>query len=154
MTRTPTKEEALEVLRALAARKEQDTGRLATPSPVLPHGLHPGTSGTLEAPDLGLAVTREAIGLFSHEDAAAYCNGMSLGGFADWRLPTIVELKRLATWPSYPSNRDQISALWSSSQHDVSGYLLLLLPETSVAHRSAGTAHAICVRSTEESSAS
>jgi hypothetical protein len=27
----------------------------------------------------------------SHDDAAAYCGGLSAGGYCDWRLPTRIE---------------------------------------------------------------
>ena len=29
------------------------------------------------------------------EDAKAYCSGLTLGGYADWRLPTIIELQTI-----------------------------------------------------------
>ena len=45
--------------------------------------------------DLGIAVQREDIGCGSYSSMKTLCEGSKMGGFTDWRLPTISELSAL-----------------------------------------------------------
>jgi hypothetical protein len=146
MSRTPTQEQALAAMRALAEQRDPSATPAVTPTPLLPRGLEPGPSGTLIAPDLGVMATSQAVGLFTYEDATTYCDGLSLAGFTDWRMPSIVELDALAESPRFPANRGQVRALWSSTTHKLGSHLRLLLPERAITHDRAVSAHVVCVR--------
>src|SRR6266498_1598106 len=44
----------------------------------------------------GATCATGTIGTYTWDNAITYCEGLTLGGFTDWRLPNIKELKSLA----------------------------------------------------------
>ena len=54
----------------------------------------------------GLTWQRQWVSLQTHAQAAAYCDGLSLAGFSDWRLPTLLDYEHLlgdcktCSWPA------------------------------------------------------
>ena len=70
----------------------------------------------------GLAVQKQDLGSGSWSTAKTMCEASRLGGFSDWRLPTISELAILYTY------RDEIGGFknacyWSSSQYKGSDWV-------------------------------
>ena len=58
--------------------------------------------GTITASDTGLMWQKEtAPGFYQWEQATAYCENLILGGYSDWRLPTIKELDSIGDLTRY-----------------------------------------------------
>lgn len=49
----------------------------------------------IRIPELGIAVQRQDIGSGDHNSMESLCENSSVGGFTDWRLPTLAELSAL-----------------------------------------------------------
>ena len=58
-------------------------------------------NGTVTDSGSGLMWQKEEGSSRTWTDALSYCNGLSLGGFSDWRLPNIKELASLVDFTSY-----------------------------------------------------
>jgi hypothetical protein len=69
---------------------------IAHPAPVSAKSLTINSDGTLTDPEAGLMwqVIDDGIER-NQEDALVYCSELELGGFTDWRLPTIEEFEVL-----------------------------------------------------------
>ncbi len=69
----------------------------------------------IEIPSAGIAVQKEDLGMGNWKTADSMCKNSTLGGYTDWRLPTIDELMAIY------NNRDKIGGFnndrtyWSSS---------------------------------------
>jgi len=150
-SRRPSQDEALEVVRKrLDAEDESGVAvDLATPSPEPSVVLQTRDDGVIWVDALGLMWTREAAGVFASEDTGTYCEGLSLGGHADWRLPNIAELGRILTSGFSPSARSRVRALWSGSRHPVRGTWAFDLASEAPVPLDATVAHVVCVRELE-----
>jgi hypothetical protein len=80
--------------------------------------------GTVTDISTGLTWQKASSSGKTWEQALAYCEGLSLGGNTDWRLPTIKELRSLADYSRYnPAINttyfpDTVSSLyWASTTH-------------------------------------
>jgi len=147
-TRRPSQSEALEVIRKRLAAKD-DSGvavSVVTPTPAEEIVLRARDDGVISASSLGLMWTREAAGVLASEDAGSYCEGLSLGGHADWRLPSIAELGQIMTSGFSPSDRSPVRALWSGSRHPVRGVWAFDLANGEPVPLDAGVAHVVCAR--------
>ena len=67
----------------------------------------------------------DAVGsTMAWEDAITYCEDLSLGGYSDWRLPNVNELKsivdRVKVYPAIKDGFENVSSnyYWSSTTHD------------------------------------
>ncbi|HVY48264.1 MAG TPA: DUF1566 domain-containing protein [Minicystis sp.] len=106
----------------------------------------------------GLAWTRQPVSVPSHDDVAAGCEGLDVGGFSDFRAPTMLELASLVDLDKTAPALDDVAFpgggvfVWSSelvTEHDLPNEawgvdLALGTP----AHRSIADAggHRLCVR--------
>ena len=68
--------------------------------------------------DLGIAVQREDIGLGTYSSMKMLCENSTVGGFTDWRLPTIDELAALYNL------RDKIGGFNTEKKTGYSGYFV------------------------------
>jgi hypothetical protein len=82
------------------------------------------TNGTVTDPSTGLMWQQESAGPMSWEEALNYCEGLTLGGYNDWRLPNINELQSLVDYTIYGPAIDTTafpdtmsSNYWSSTTH-------------------------------------
>jgi hypothetical protein len=57
--------------------------------------------GTVTDTSTGLTWQKASSSGKTWEKALAYCEGLSLGGYTDWRLPTVKELQSLADYSRY-----------------------------------------------------
>ncbi len=57
--------------------------------------------GTVTDTDTGLTWQKASSSGKTWEQALAYCESLSLGGYTDWRLPTVKELQSLADYSRY-----------------------------------------------------
>ena len=57
--------------------------------------------GTITDTSTGLTWQKASYSGKTWEQALAYCEGLSLGGYTDWRLPTVKELQSLADYSRY-----------------------------------------------------
>lgn len=81
--------------------------------------------GTVTDTSTGLTWQQDTLEeAFTWEQALAYCEGLSLGGHEDWRLPSINELRSLANYGRYNPSMDTtffpnaVSLLyWSSTTY-------------------------------------
>ena len=83
-------------------------------------------NGTVTDTTSGLMWQQDSGGTMVWEDALAYCNDLQLGGYSDWRLPTIKELHSLVdydcsdtaigTW-YFPDIQGPV--YWSSTTYDI-----------------------------------
>jgi hypothetical protein len=96
--------------------------------------------------DLGLMWPRDAAGGFNQEDAHTYCEVLDLGGYDDWRLPSVDELHGLMFAELDLDWGDDVRMLWSSTPHDPRGFETIGVPGLSRSHMVVGVAHAVCVR--------
>ena len=78
--------------------------------------------GTVSDESAGLMWQQETVGPMSWEEALRYCEGLALGGYSDWRLPTVNELQFLVDYSRYNPAIDQnafpgtkSSGYWSST---------------------------------------
>ncbi|MEW6380807.1 MAG: DUF1566 domain-containing protein, partial [bacterium] len=78
--------------------------------------------GTVTDTSTGLMWQRETAGPMSWEEALHYCEGLTLGGHSDWRLPNVNELQFLVDYSRYNPAIDpelfpktQASGYWSST---------------------------------------
>ena len=53
------------------------------------------SDGTVTDENTGLMWQRGEAGSMNWEDAISYCEGLSLAGYTDWRLPNIKELRSI-----------------------------------------------------------
>jgi hypothetical protein len=61
-------------------------------------------NGTVTDTDTGLMWQQEtAQGSYNWEQALACCEGLTLGGYNDWRLPTVKELLSIVDYSRYPA---------------------------------------------------
>ncbi len=66
---------------------------------------------------------RSVAGALSWTDALAYCDGLSLGGHRDWRVPNAKELHSIVDYSRIPAISplfglsDRLAYLWSSTTH-------------------------------------
>ncbi len=67
-------------------------------------------------PELGIAVQRQDIGYGTYDSMSSLCKNSTVGGFTDWRLPTIDELAALYNL------RDKIGGFTKSSNSYQHGY--------------------------------
>ena len=83
--------------------------------------------------DLGNGIVRDNVtglewqsdtapGVYLWDDAKTYCDNLTLGGYSDWRLPTIKELSTIVDWSRYNPAINinyfpdtQVYACWSST---------------------------------------
>jgi hypothetical protein len=79
-------------------------------------------AGTVTDPSTGLMWQQESAGPMFWEEALNYCEGLSLGGYNDWRLPNINELESLVDYARYGPAIDTTafpdtmsSSYWSST---------------------------------------
>lgn len=82
------------------------------------------TNGTVSDPSTGLMWQQESAGKMTYEDAVSYCKNLTLGGYNDWRAPSVEELFCLANRsrgkPAIDTNAfpDTMSSFyWSSTTH-------------------------------------
>jgi hypothetical protein len=69
-------------------------------------------NGIIQDPATGLMWQKAtAPGTYTWDEALAYCAGLSLGGFADWRLPALTELYALVE-SSIPSPGPKINTAY------------------------------------------
>ncbi len=138
---------SLEVIRTRIAWKE---GGEATGSPptatVPPHIVLEVRQATVSAPAIGLLWLRSAGGLFEYADAVSHCSGLDTGGYADWRLPEIVELERLVAVERGAPWLSGVQELWSATPHRSRGVETVTLPAGVRSHQAVGMAHVVCVR--------
>ncbi|MCL6583859.1 MAG: DUF1566 domain-containing protein [bacterium] len=78
--------------------------------------------GTVSDVASGLMWQQETVGPMSWEEALRYCEGLALGGYSDWRLPTVNELQFLVDYSRYNPAIDpnsfpgtKSSGYWSST---------------------------------------
>ncbi|MEW6380808.1 MAG: DUF1566 domain-containing protein [bacterium] len=78
--------------------------------------------GTVSDETSGLMWQQETAGPMSWEEALRYCEGLTLGGYSDWRLPNINELQFLVDYSRYnPAINPELfpttqaSGYWSST---------------------------------------
>ena len=57
--------------------------------------------GTVTDKNTGLTWQRETGGTMNWQDALSYCESLSLGGYDNWRLPTIEELRSIVNYRTF-----------------------------------------------------
>jgi len=72
--------------------------------------------------DLGIAVQREDIGYGDIASMETLCENSTVGGFSDWRLPTIDELATLYNLKDKIGGFSNPSYYWSSTLHSTGSY--------------------------------
>ena len=84
--------------------------------------------GTVTDGNTGLMWQQDEGGQMSWEDAITYCEGLSLAGYTDWRLPNIKELESITDdslyYPAINTNffpDAHMDAYWSSTTYDYPG---------------------------------
>ena len=87
--------------------------------------------GTIRDLRTGLCWHATPSSAIDYRDAQRYCDSSDVGGFDDWRLPTIDELRALyvSLWGSYPfevfnwpSGGRYYNSFWSSTSAGYDGY--------------------------------
>lgn len=69
----------------------------------------------IKLPELGIAVQREDIGCGSYSSMKTLCESSKVGGFTDWRLPTISELSSLYKLRDKIGGFNTSGTYWSST---------------------------------------
>jgi len=59
------------------------------------------SDGTVTDNNTGLTWQQGEGGLKTWEDAISYCEGLSLAGYTDWRLPNIKEIESITDYTLY-----------------------------------------------------
>lgn len=141
-------QDPVEVIRRRIAWKKTHApdGRppTATPLPVFDRNVR--LDGIASSSDLGLMWSRTAAGGFNAEDARTHCQVSDLGGFIDWRAPSVDELHALLIAEMDNAWGDEVRLLWTSTPHDPRGFETIDLPGMTRSHREVGVAHVVCVR--------
>ncbi len=80
------------------------------------------SDGTVTDTTTGLMWQQETARRMSWEAAISYCKGLTVGGYRDWRLPTIQELQSIVDYTRYGPTIDTTafpgimsSYYWSST---------------------------------------
>jgi hypothetical protein len=113
-----------------------NTDEIPCPAPGEPFygqdGNYQGPQPAYQASADGLVVTDLNTGLMWQQsddgvertwaDAGSYCDGLSLGGYSDWRLPSRQEIVSIVDYGRYspaidPAFGCRISWYWSGSTH-------------------------------------
>jgi hypothetical protein len=136
-------EDSLEVIRKHVASREGETQEPAKPRPTVSIAAN---GDVMWAGSLGLMWTLKAEGLFSHDDAVAYCHALARGGHDDWRLPTIGELAKVMATGFEPASRSRSEVLWSSTAKEARGMEAWDRRSGEPAVSQINRAHALCVR--------
>ena len=69
----------------------------------------------INLPELGIAVQREDLGRGNYSSMKSLCESSSVGGFADWRLPTLAELSALYKLKDKIGGFSKTGKYWSST---------------------------------------
>jgi hypothetical protein len=145
-----TSQEAADVIRTRIARRqlEEATPRGApTATPPRPTVVvDEAGDAVMSSAQLGLMWPRRPAGVFDHQDAEVFCDGLELAGRDDWRLPEIYELERISRAVAAAWEPSSIKFLWSRTEHDIRGLFVLEFPEGLAGHRATGLGHVLCVR--------
>jgi hypothetical protein len=140
-------EAAADVIRTRIAWRDREEGGGPWPTPTPPPPLPVTTAGgTVWASEIALMWTEVAAGGFEYGDATAYCAGLSIGEFNDWRVPTLQELELLMATEFQPSWAGGMRTLWTSTPYEFRGVHTLTYPGPSRSHQEVGMAHVVCVR--------
>ena len=143
-----TEAQSLEVIRTRIADRDRRRAGLPppTPSPTPRADASILPSGVVAAPSIGLMWTPHAVGGYGYRDAERHCNGLDLGGFTDWRLPTIDDLERAMGADVVVSIPTTARALWTRTPAENRGHVTLDPTTGARSWMDAGLAHVVCVR--------
>jgi len=78
-------------------------------------------NGTVTDETTGLMWQQETAQSLNWADSIRFCSVMTLGGYTDWRLPTVTELQTLVDRSEEPTiNEKYFSDLWGSEDFYIS----------------------------------